>query len=193
MTVSGDALRSLAAATDNDIRSCLNTLQFVRAEATRIAGADNEDGSAPRFRVTTEMITRASVGLKDQTRALYDVLEHCFRKPDLRKHALVSASEIPEPIAEIASAGLGSEEKGNTSAAALRHDHFASAASVARAAHFQDLMGQVGAQAAAGICSILIYRVHPCNSSSRPTPLSPASSSPGSTRTCSMRESSTLP
>jgi len=32
---------------------------------------------------------------------------------------------------------------------------------VARAAHFQDLMGQVGAQAAADICSILIYRVPP--------------------------------
>ena len=142
LTVSGEALRSLAATTENDIRSCLNTLQFVRAEATRASsvhsgGNSEDDSTAPRFRVTTDMITRAAVGIKDQTRALYDVLGAVFRKPDMRMRA-TAQNEIP------VSGGIADREGGfDPSAAALRYDAFASAASALRAAHFQDLMAQV--------------------------------------------------
>ena len=143
LTVTGDALRSLAATTDNDIRSCLNTLQFVRAEATRssIQSSDGvEDVTTPRFRVTTDMITRAAVGLKDQTRALYDVLGAVFRKPDMRLRAAPGAlSEAPTISSGIEERGLGD----GSVTAALRHDVFANAASAARAAHFQELMLQV--------------------------------------------------
>lgn len=150
LTVSGDTLRTLAAATDNDIRSCLNTLQFVRAEATRSsAGAGGDDAGTPRFRVTSDMIARAAVGLKDQTRALYDVLGAVFRKPDLRFRASPAAlSEAPAalpPAEPEGGEGAAAETEGDGAAAAmsLRQDLLANAASAVRAAHFQELMGQV--------------------------------------------------
>jgi hypothetical protein len=159
LTVTGEALRALAVATDNDIRSCLNTLQvmmrrlrhykshfiflahphlpafsqFVRAEATRVQGL--RDSSTPRFRVTTDMITRAAVGIKDQTKALYDVLGAVFRKPDLRLRA--SRAALSEAPTEAAGGAF------DVDAHAMRQDLLMNAASAVRAAHFVNLLGQL--------------------------------------------------
>jgi len=150
--VSADALRTLAAATDNDIRSCLNTLQFVRAEATRTSAHDGDaTGGAdglPRFRVTTDMITRAAVGLKDQTRALYDVLGAVFQKPDFRSRAsaaLQSETSASAPGVESGESDGGDGGGSGEGAAGIarRHELFAHATSAVRAAHFSELMGQV--------------------------------------------------
>ena len=102
------------------------------------------------------MITRAAVGLKDQTRALYDVLGAVFRKPDLRFRATAAAiREDPASGATVpldgalkadAEAGMATREAIAAPAAAMRRDLFANAACAVRAAYFQDLMGQVRMQ-----------------------------------------------
>jgi hypothetical protein len=108
----------------------------VRAEATRAHEQHSIDGEAPRFRVTTDMILRAAVGMKDQTKALYDVLGAIFRKPDMRLRASQMAlSEAP------ASTDIGDGFDINTHTA--RRELAANAASAVRSAHFSALLTQL--------------------------------------------------
>jgi chromosome transmission fidelity protein 18 len=84
---SRDALQTLAALTDNDIRSCLNTLQFIKYES-KLGGGDGI------CRLTSERIAQAAVGVKDQTRALNDVWSSVFKLPDTRLRSTVALQSL---------------------------------------------------------------------------------------------------
>ena len=109
LAVTSDALAYLAQLTDNDIRSCLNTLQYLRAQvASTAAGLHGSDAASfyglkgdaassgggemhaslrGRVRVTTDMLARASVGVKDQTKALHGVWEQVLTSADTRQRS----------------------------------------------------------------------------------------------------------
>ena len=92
LDVTAEAVSALVSLTDCDIRSCLNTLQFVRIQADASRRALPSRGEKPsglhsRYRVTGDIITRAAVGVKDQTKALHDVWSAVFRQPDLRNRS----------------------------------------------------------------------------------------------------------
>lgn len=85
LLVSSDALSVLARVTDGDIRSCLNTLQFLSAQT---GGRNRSSGktvsSEPRLRVTPEMIQKAAVGCKDESKALFDVWSGVYSTSAMR-------------------------------------------------------------------------------------------------------------
>lgn len=86
-----DALPALAAVTDHDVRSCLNTLHFLKYAQVQSLGQASKNGGAPPSaaslavlaslgrRITAEMVTRAAVGLKDQSQAVFDLWTDVFR------------------------------------------------------------------------------------------------------------------
>lgn len=113
LAITKDALQSLVSITDADIRSSLNTLQFIKYQARRrhhVAAAfpSSDDGidvvkataggglmaAGGSLRVTTDMILRASVGIKDQTKALMDVWSAIFKQPDTRMRSTVALSSL---------------------------------------------------------------------------------------------------
>jgi DNA polymerase III delta prime subunit len=86
LLASAEALTSLSKITDGDIRSCLNTLQFLSAQT---GGGKRRSGgkfvsSQPRLRVTPEMIQKAAVGCKDESKALFDVWANVYSKSTMR-------------------------------------------------------------------------------------------------------------
>jgi DNA polymerase III delta prime subunit len=72
--IAPDAIQALVRLTDADIRSCLNTLQFVKSQA-HVTGGRGPGGrpAVSRLRVTADTIERAAVSSKDETKALFDV------------------------------------------------------------------------------------------------------------------------
>ena len=86
MTIARDALNSLVTLNDCDVRSCLNTLQFLKSQVAR-KRAEIAGGAAAtrmRVRVTSAMLLSAAVGAKDMTKALFDVWSAAFQTPDAR-------------------------------------------------------------------------------------------------------------
>ncbi|KAF9965913.1 hypothetical protein BGZ70_003817 [Mortierella alpina] len=82
--------------TEGDMRSCLNTLQFIKnksktsvmqasvatSSAGRIgAGSGNGSGEG----LTMEALTKATIGRKDQSKSLFSVWEELFQAPYARK------------------------------------------------------------------------------------------------------------
>jgi DNA polymerase III delta prime subunit len=85
LLVSPDALSALARVTDGDIRSCLNTLQFLSAQTGgRKRSRGKTVSSEPRLRVTPEMIQKAAVGCKDESKALFDVWSNVYSSSAMR-------------------------------------------------------------------------------------------------------------
>lgn len=86
MTIAREALNSLVTLNDCDVRSCLNTLQFLKSQVAR-KRAELPGGDAAtrmRIRVTSAMLQSAAVGAKDMTKALFDVWSATFQTPDAR-------------------------------------------------------------------------------------------------------------
>jgi chromosome transmission fidelity protein 18 len=85
MTIARDALNALVTLNDCDVRSCLNTLQFLKSQVTRRRAENSAivGGAATgmRVRVTSAMLLSAAVGTKDMSKALTDVWEATFRTP----------------------------------------------------------------------------------------------------------------
>lgn len=178
LAVTPDALRTLVSIADNDIRGCLNTLQFIRAHADRATGLGNNAPGAGgprapgqpmapstseldrRWRVTSDVIVRAAVGSKDQTRALHDVWSAIFKQPDSRGRPVVSL-DSSEPYGSTAAtsaraatayydddadAGTGSPGARSGPTAQLLAGHGAGrAAAAARVAYLEDLRSQMSA------------------------------------------------
>lgn len=109
MSLTSDAASTLVELTDNDVRSCLNTLQFIKFQAAALGGAGSAPPAAPAggaaalaawhdpsmpIRVTPDMILRAAVGVKDQTKALYDVWSAVLCRPDARHRRGGSAAAM---------------------------------------------------------------------------------------------------
>lgn len=79
--------------TEGDMRSCLNTLQFVKnkSRASSILEASRPDqldvgGAGRRGGLTLEALGRAAIGRKDQSKSLFSVWEALFQAPYARKN-----------------------------------------------------------------------------------------------------------
>jgi chromosome transmission fidelity protein 18 len=77
LLIAPDAIGALVKHTDCDIRSCLNTLQFIKAQSGPIVGR-GRIGAQPRRRITADIIQKAAVGSKDETRVLFDIWGSVF-------------------------------------------------------------------------------------------------------------------
>jgi hypothetical protein len=112
LPITTDALTALAAVTDNDVRGCLNTLQFLKysvlqqqrqqqqqhATTGATGGSDGTAAAAAASalqalscRITAETVTRAAVGLKDQSQAVFDLWQDVFRAASAAPRGLSSA------------------------------------------------------------------------------------------------------
>ncbi|CAN0373232.1 unnamed protein product, partial [Laminaria digitata] len=85
LSVNTDALTRLADRSHLDVRSCLNTLQFVARRAASAAGVRNASAA---------LLTAVAEGVKDERRDLFEVLRSVFtRKKSGTKRRLFLAGE----------------------------------------------------------------------------------------------------
>ena len=68
-----DSMIALCDKTSNDIRSSLNTLQFLSKKTNK---------------VTSKMITQLNIGQKDQEKGIFSVMNEVFFKKDMKKYRL---------------------------------------------------------------------------------------------------------
>jgi chromosome transmission fidelity protein 18 len=115
MTIAREALHALVALTDFDVRSCLNTLQFLKSQVAKARSSSSAPGSAAaaaavsqRMRVTTDMLMHASVGAKDMTKALFDVWGSVFRAPDTRGRHVAGTMSSEQGSSSSSGSGSGS-------------------------------------------------------------------------------------
>ncbi|KAG0053134.1 hypothetical protein BGZ83_001606 [Gryganskiella cystojenkinii] len=80
--------------TEGDMRSCLNTLQFIKnksesaieaATSTSTAGPKNLRGESHGEGLTVDALSKATIGRKDQSKSLFSVWEELFQAPYARK------------------------------------------------------------------------------------------------------------
>ncbi|GAB1608222.1 chromosome transmission fidelity protein 18 homolog [Argonauta hians] len=74
-----NALIALCEKTDNDIRSCLNTLQFVQRQSREF---------------TLRLVTSMAIGQKDVQRSLFSVWYDIFRLPRLKKSKYLTVQDL---------------------------------------------------------------------------------------------------
>ena len=67
-----------------DIRSCLNSLQFIKAESSQ----KSRFGLGDQVRLSVESLAEMTIGLKDVTRDQFDVWRSTFQTPRTRRTAL---------------------------------------------------------------------------------------------------------
>lgn len=156
MFVSIDALRHLAALTDNDVRSCLNTLQYLKAQVAVAAaahhgaaatsyyglgpgGAVGSDALRGRLRVTSDMIARAAVGVKDQTKALHGVWASVFSQADTRQRSTAALRGLGMGVGDGSGSDMGFDASEAADAALVSSLSFSTAAARARASYFGTL------------------------------------------------------
>ena len=94
-------LSTLATLAEHDVRTCLNTLQFLHAKLVRGGG---------RAELTEELLLSAPVGRKDVGKSLFQIWDSVFVVPTTRARPLA-------PAADPASAGAAAEEGGGGAAA----------------------------------------------------------------------------
>ncbi|KAG8145338.1 putative Chromosome transmission fidelity protein, partial [Naja naja] len=66
------ALTTLCEKTDNDIRSCINTLQFLYSRGKK--------------ELNVRTVQTATVGLKDQNKGLFSIWQEIFQLPRVRRN-----------------------------------------------------------------------------------------------------------
>jgi DNA polymerase III delta prime subunit len=81
------ALSLLCEKTDCDIRSCLNTLQFINSMAKATAKPNDKSPL-----VTLDLVRSMSMGQKDVHKSIYTVWEHIF-KPETTSSWLPTSSK----------------------------------------------------------------------------------------------------
>jgi hypothetical protein len=101
LAVRRDALAHLADVTGHDVRSCLNTLQFVKSGFAR--EGEGENAAA----VSSDVLARVAAGFKDRTKALLDVFSLVFRLSDAQRFAIGAASAAGVAAAAVAAATSG--------------------------------------------------------------------------------------
>ncbi|KAG0259775.1 hypothetical protein DFQ27_003895 [Actinomortierella ambigua] len=72
--------------TEGDMRSCLNTLQFIKNKIKSSALDTTGESEGGGGGLTVEMLGRAAVGRKDQNKSLYSVWEELFQASYARKN-----------------------------------------------------------------------------------------------------------
>ncbi|KAG7491946.1 hypothetical protein MATL_G00009110 [Megalops atlanticus] len=97
MKADSGALMALCEKTENDIRSCINTLQFLHGKGQK--------------QLDQRMVQSVTVGLKDQNKGLFSVWQEIFQLPRVKR----------KRIGEVLS--LGAEHGGQSSTAAQRLQH----------------------------------------------------------------------
>ncbi|XP_063171230.1 chromosome transmission fidelity protein 18 homolog isoform X2 [Candoia aspera] len=78
------ALTALCEKTDNDIRSCINTLQFLYSRGKK--------------ELNLRTVQTATVGLKDQNKGLFSIWQETFQLPKVRRKNLGTDPSIPASL-----------------------------------------------------------------------------------------------
>ncbi|KAM6423721.1 chromosome transmission fidelity protein 18 homolog [Liasis olivaceus] len=78
------ALTALCEKTDNDIRSCINTLQFLYSRGKK--------------ELNVRTVQTATVGLKDQNKGLFSIWQEIFQLPKVRRKNLGTDPSIPASL-----------------------------------------------------------------------------------------------
>ncbi|XP_066545083.1 chromosome transmission fidelity protein 18 homolog isoform X2 [Amia ocellicauda] len=99
------ALMALCEKTDNDIRSCINTLQFLHGRG--------------RKQVDQRMVQSMSIGLKDQNKGLFSVWQEIFQLPRVKRKRV--GQELSLGLEEGHLQGAGDSVGGSVNAQRLQH------------------------------------------------------------------------
>ncbi|NWI78122.1 CTF18 protein, partial [Dryoscopus gambensis] len=78
------ALLALCEKTDNDIRSCINTLQFLH-------GRGQKD-------LSVQMVQTMRIGLKDQNKGLFSIWQEIFQLPKAQRHRIGMDPSLPAQL-----------------------------------------------------------------------------------------------
>ncbi|KAL8174871.1 UNVERIFIED_CONTAM: Chromosome transmission fidelity protein 18 [Gekko kuhli] len=105
------ALMALCEKTENDIRSCINTLQFLHNRGQK--------------ELNLRMVQTTKVGLKDQNKGLFSVWQEIFQLPKVQRHRIGRDLSNPVPILMSGGDDLFGPTTGQTSlnASAQRFHH----------------------------------------------------------------------
>ncbi|XP_070811388.1 chromosome transmission fidelity protein 18 homolog isoform X10 [Pituophis catenifer annectens] len=77
-------LTTLCEKTDNDIRSCINTLQFLYSQGKK--------------ELNVRTVQTATVGLKDQNKGLFSIWQEIFQLPKVRRNNLGTDPSLPASL-----------------------------------------------------------------------------------------------
>ncbi|XP_048349449.1 chromosome transmission fidelity protein 18 homolog isoform X2 [Sphaerodactylus townsendi] len=83
------ALLALCEKTENDIRSCVNTLQFLHSRGQK--------------EVTVRTVQTTNVGMKDQNKGLFFIWQEIFQLPKIQRHRI--GMDASNPVSVLVSSG----------------------------------------------------------------------------------------
>ncbi|XP_010211448.1 PREDICTED: chromosome transmission fidelity protein 18 homolog [Tinamus guttatus] len=78
------ALLALCEKTENDIRSCINTLQFLHGRGQK--------------ELSMQMVQTMKIGLKDQNKGLFSIWQEIFRLPKVQRHRIGMDPALPSEL-----------------------------------------------------------------------------------------------
>ncbi|XP_006024080.1 chromosome transmission fidelity protein 18 homolog isoform X1 [Alligator sinensis] len=78
------ALMALCEKTENDIRSCINTLQFLHGRGKK--------------ELSARMVQTMKIGLKDQNKGLFSIWQEIFQLPRIQRHRIGMDPSVPNQI-----------------------------------------------------------------------------------------------
>jgi len=94
------ALGALCEAAGNDVRSCLNTLQFFKSRVPQPVGGEAAGGggqAALASALSRQLVQYIGAGLKDQEKDMLQVCNAIFRKPRVKASATATATVLLLP------------------------------------------------------------------------------------------------
>ncbi|XP_064317477.1 chromosome transmission fidelity protein 18 homolog isoform X2 [Phalacrocorax carbo] len=78
------ALLALCEKTENDIRSCINTLQFLHSRGQK--------------ELSVQMVQTMKIGLKDQNKGLFSIWQEIFQLPKVQRHRIGMDPALPAQL-----------------------------------------------------------------------------------------------
>ncbi|XP_061329359.1 chromosome transmission fidelity protein 18 homolog isoform X1 [Pezoporus flaviventris] len=84
MRVDAGALLVLCEKTENDIRSCINTLQFLHSRGQK--------------ELSVQMVQTMRIGLKDQNKGLFSIWQEIFQLPKVQRHRIGMDPTLPAQL-----------------------------------------------------------------------------------------------
>ncbi|KAM6121652.1 chromosome transmission fidelity protein 18 homolog [Phoenicopterus ruber ruber] len=78
------ALLALCEKTENDIRSCINTLQFLHGRGQK--------------ELSVQMVQTMKIGLKDQNKGLFSIWQEIFQLPKIQRHRIGMDPALPTQL-----------------------------------------------------------------------------------------------
>uniref|UniRef100_A0A8B9QMG7 Chromosome transmission fidelity protein 18 homolog n=1 Tax=Apteryx owenii TaxID=8824 RepID=A0A8B9QMG7_APTOW len=84
MKVDTGALLALCEKTENDIRSCINTLQFLHGRGQK--------------ELSVQMVQTMKIGLKDQNKGLFSIWQEIFQLPKVQRHRIGTDPALPNQL-----------------------------------------------------------------------------------------------